>query len=81
MLVTPAALVDTRSTPVAQQLATILAGIRLEGDHIVTLLENKVVEARLVAATLLRMETALGQDVLAAIAATERLVEYLKKKN
>lgn len=72
---------DTRSTPVAQQLATIHAGMRQEGEHIVTMLENKIVEARLVAATLLRMETALGQDVRAAIAATERLVRYLKREN
>ncbi|KAG1791612.1 hypothetical protein EV424DRAFT_1549198 [Suillus variegatus] len=81
MLVTPATLVDIGSMPVAQQLATIHAGMRQEGEHIVTLLENKIVEARLVAATLLRMETALGQDVRAAIAATERLVKYLKRED
>jgi hypothetical protein len=67
--------------PVAQQLATIDASIRQEGEHIVTLLENKIVEARLVAATLLRMETALGQDVRAAIATTEWLVKYLKRED
>jgi hypothetical protein len=54
--------------------------MRQEGDHIVDMLENKVVEARLVAASLLRMETALGQDVRTAIAATERLVRYLKRE-
>ena len=80
MLVTPATLVNVRSTPVAQQLATIEAGMRQEGDHIVDMLENKVVEAMLVAASLLRMETALGQDVRTAIAATERLVRYLKRE-
>ncbi|KAG1801922.1 hypothetical protein EV424DRAFT_1545318 [Suillus variegatus] len=77
MLVT---LVDSRSTPVVQQLANIHTGIKQEGDQIITLLENKVVEVRLVVASLLRMETALGQDVRAAIAATERLVKCLKKE-
>ncbi|KAG2096504.1 uncharacterized protein F5147DRAFT_656579 [Suillus discolor] len=62
LLVTPATLVDSRSTLVAQQLANIHAGTKQEGDQIITLLENKVVEAWLVAASLLRMETALGQD-------------------
>ncbi|KAG1779895.1 hypothetical protein EV702DRAFT_1194649 [Suillus placidus] len=80
LLVTPATLVDPRSTPVAQQLANIHAGMRQEGEHIVSLLENKIVEARLVAASLLRMETALGQDVRAAITATEHLVKYLKRE-
>ncbi|KAG1751887.1 hypothetical protein EDB19DRAFT_1903852 [Suillus lakei] len=80
-LVTPATYVDVRSTPVAQQLAAIHAGVKQEGDHIVELLENKVVEARLVMTSLLRMETALGQDVRAAIAATEWLVRYLKRED
>ncbi|KAG1782094.1 hypothetical protein EV702DRAFT_1041809 [Suillus placidus] len=80
LLVTPATLVDPRSTPVTQQLANIHAGMRQEGEHIVSLLENKIVEVRLVMASLLRMETALGQDVRAAIAATEWLVKYLKRE-
>ncbi|KAG1792280.1 uncharacterized protein HD556DRAFT_1309357 [Suillus plorans] len=80
LLVMPATLVDSWSTLVAQQLANIHAGIKQKGDQIITLLENKVVEVWLVAASLLRMETALGQDVRAAIAATEWLVKYLKKE-
>ncbi|KAG1721476.1 uncharacterized protein EDB91DRAFT_1088441 [Suillus paluster] len=80
LLVTPATLVHTRSMLVVQQLANIQAGIVQEGEHIVALLESKVVEARLVTASLLRMETALGQDVRTAIAATERLVKYLKRE-
>ncbi|KAG1812334.1 hypothetical protein EV424DRAFT_1349368 [Suillus variegatus] len=52
-----------------------------EGDLLVTLTTlNKIVEAQLVVALLLRMETALGEDVCTAIAATERLVKYLKKE-
>ncbi|KAG1717406.1 hypothetical protein EDB19DRAFT_1923108 [Suillus lakei] len=81
LLVMPATYVDVRSTPVAQQLAAIHAGVKQEGDHIVELLENKVVEAWLVMASLLRMETALGQDVCAAITATEWLVRYLKRED
>ncbi|KAG1720013.1 hypothetical protein EDB19DRAFT_1918316 [Suillus lakei] len=78
LLITPVTLVQARSTPVAQQLATIQAGVRQGGEHIITMLENKVVEARLVAASLMRMETTLGEDVLSAIATTELLVKYLK---
>ncbi|KAG1724070.1 hypothetical protein EDB19DRAFT_1915712 [Suillus lakei] len=81
LLVTPATYVDVRSTPVTQQLATIHASVKQEGEHIFELLENKVVEAQLVMASLLRMETALGQDVCAAIAATEQLVRYLKRED
>jgi hypothetical protein len=77
----PATYLDVRSTPVAQQLAAIHASVKQEGDHIVELLENKVVEAWLVTASLLRMETALGQDVCTAIAATEQLVRYLKRED
>ncbi|KAG1731223.1 uncharacterized protein EDB91DRAFT_1252285 [Suillus paluster] len=78
MLITPATLVQARSMPVAQQLATIQAGVTQGRAHIITMLENKVVEARLVAASLMRMETALGEDVRDTIAATELLVKYLK---
>ncbi|KAG2111434.1 hypothetical protein DEU56DRAFT_762204 [Suillus clintonianus] len=77
-LITPATLVQARSTPVAQQLATIQAGVRQGNEQIVKMLEDKVVEAKLVAASLMRMETALGEDVRGAIAATELLVKYLK---
>jgi hypothetical protein len=51
----PATYLDVRSTPVAQQLAAIHASVKQEGDHIVELLENNVVEAQLVMASLLRM--------------------------
>ncbi|KAG1731777.1 hypothetical protein EDB19DRAFT_1831596 [Suillus lakei] len=81
LLVTLPTYVDVRSTPVTQQLAAIHASVKQEGDHIVELLENKIVEAWLVTASLLRMETALGQDVCAAIATTERLVRYLKRED
>ncbi|KAG1749485.1 hypothetical protein EDB19DRAFT_1904603 [Suillus lakei] len=42
LLITLATLVQARSTPVAQQLATIQAGVRQGGEHIITMLENKV---------------------------------------
>ncbi|KAG1769728.1 hypothetical protein EV702DRAFT_1202756 [Suillus placidus] len=48
LLVTPATLVDPRSMLVAQQLTNIHTGMRQEGEHIVSLLENKIVEAQLV---------------------------------
>ncbi|KAG1805129.1 hypothetical protein EV424DRAFT_1351203 [Suillus variegatus] len=51
-----------------------------EGQLIVKMLEDKVVEAKMVAATMLRMDTALGQDVVNAIAATEKLTKYLKQE-
>ncbi|KAG1737442.1 hypothetical protein EDB19DRAFT_1909759 [Suillus lakei] len=81
LLVTLATYVDVRSTPVAQQLAAIHASVKQEGDHIIELLENKVFEAQLVMSSLLRMETALGQDVCATITATKRLVRYLKRED
>ncbi|KAG2337858.1 hypothetical protein BDR05DRAFT_952302 [Suillus weaverae] len=80
LLVTPATLVDPRLTLVTQQLANIHASMEQEVEHIVSLLENKIVEVQLVAASLLRMETALGQDMRAAMATTEHLVKYLKRE-
>ncbi|KAG1871357.1 hypothetical protein DFJ58DRAFT_837308 [Suillus subalutaceus] len=80
MLVMPATLVHPRSTPLAQQLATIHAEIEQEGNEIWKMMENKVVEAKIVAASLMKMETALGQDVIAAITATDALVKYLSRE-
>lgn len=65
---------------VASQLAMIKAEVWHAGDHIVFMLESKVVEARLVVASMMRMETALGEDVCTAIATTKCLVKYLKQE-
>ncbi|KAG1850946.1 hypothetical protein C8R48DRAFT_676562 [Suillus tomentosus] len=79
-LVTPATPVQAMSTPIAQQLATIRAEAREEGEYLLKMLEDKVLEAKMVAATMLRMDTALGDDVLKAITASDKLVKYLKKE-
>ncbi|KAG1794021.1 hypothetical protein EV424DRAFT_1548129 [Suillus variegatus] len=79
ILITPAMFAHPMSTPVAQQLSTIHAEVLHEGQLIVKMLEDKVVEAKMVAATMLRMDTALGQDVVNAIATTEKLTKYLKR--
>ncbi|KAG1786738.1 uncharacterized protein HD556DRAFT_1449396 [Suillus plorans] len=79
-LVTPATPVQAMSTPIAQQLATIRAEAREEGEYLLKMLEDKVLEAKMVAATMLRLDTALGDDVLQAITASDKLVKYLKKE-
>ncbi|KAG1832499.1 hypothetical protein EV424DRAFT_1533673 [Suillus variegatus] len=79
-LVTPATPVQAMSTPIAQQLATIRAEAREEGEYLLKMLEDKVLEAKMVAATMLRLDTALGDDVLQAITAFDKLVKYLKKE-
>ncbi|KAG1854726.1 hypothetical protein C8R48DRAFT_675509 [Suillus tomentosus] len=79
-LVTPATPVQAMSMPIAQQLATIRAEAREEGEYLLKMLEDKVLEAKMVAATMLRMDTALGDDVLQAIMASDKLVKYLKKE-
>ncbi|KAG1796140.1 hypothetical protein EV424DRAFT_1547222 [Suillus variegatus] len=80
ILITPAMFAHPMSTPVAQQLSTIHTEVLHEGQLIVKMLEDKVVEAKMVAATMLRMDTALGQDVVNAIATTEKLMKYLKRE-
>ncbi|KAG1786210.1 uncharacterized protein HD556DRAFT_1449945 [Suillus plorans] len=80
ILITPAMFAHPMSTPVVQQLSTIHAEVLHEGQLIVKMLEDKVVEAKMVAATMLRMDTALGQDVVNAIATTEKLMKYLKRE-
>ncbi|KAG1875512.1 hypothetical protein DFJ58DRAFT_836127 [Suillus subalutaceus] len=65
---------------VVKQLATIHAEIEQEGNEIWKMMENKVVEAKIVAASLMKMETALGQDVIAAITATDALIKYLRRE-
>ncbi|KAG1828928.1 hypothetical protein EV424DRAFT_1536161 [Suillus variegatus] len=79
-LVTPATPVQAMSMPIAQQLATIHAKAREEGEYLLKMLEDKVLEAKMVAATMLRLDTALGDDVLQAITASDKLVKYLKKE-
>ncbi|KAG1856827.1 hypothetical protein C8R48DRAFT_674799 [Suillus tomentosus] len=79
-LITPATSVEPMTTPIAQQVATIRAEAREEGQYLLKMLEDKVVEAKMVAATMLRMDTALGDDVLQAITATDKLVKYLKRE-
>ncbi|KAG2086763.1 uncharacterized protein F5147DRAFT_781538 [Suillus discolor] len=79
ILIMPAMVADAMVTPVAQ-LSSIHAKVLHEGQLIVKLLEDKVVEAKMVAATMLRMDTALGQDVVNAIATTEKLTKYLKRE-
>ncbi|KAG1900023.1 uncharacterized protein F5891DRAFT_980637 [Suillus fuscotomentosus] len=76
-LVTP---VQAMSMLIAQQLATICAEAREEGEYLLKMLEDKVLEAKMVAATMLRMDTTLGDDVLQAITASDKLVKYLKKR-
>ncbi|KAG1787298.1 uncharacterized protein HD556DRAFT_1448957 [Suillus plorans] len=61
-------------------LATIHAEAREEGEYLLKMLEDKVLEAKMVAATMLRLDTALGDDVLQAITASDKLVKYLKKE-
>ncbi|KAG2114226.1 uncharacterized protein F5147DRAFT_650034 [Suillus discolor] len=78
VLITPATFAHPMSTPVAQQMSSIHTEVLHEGQLIVKMLEDKVVEAKIVATTMLRMDTALGQDVVNAIAATEKLTKYLK---
>lgn len=80
MLVTPATLVQPRSTPVAQQIAVIQAKLSNEGNAIIRMIEDKVVEVWLLATSMLRMEAALGDDILEVIAAMEHLVKYLKRE-
>ncbi|KAG2103995.1 uncharacterized protein F5147DRAFT_654514 [Suillus discolor] len=80
MLVTLATLVQPRSTLVAQQIAVIQAELSNEGEAIIRMIEDKVVEVRLLAASMLRMEAALSEDILEAIAATKHLVKYLKRE-
>jgi hypothetical protein len=80
MPVTPVTLVQARSMLVVHQLATIQASIKHKGDYIITMLETKIIEAQFVAVSLLRMELVLSEDVHGIIAATERLVRYLKKE-
>ncbi|KAG1838477.1 hypothetical protein C8R48DRAFT_782391 [Suillus tomentosus] len=79
-LITLATSVEPMTTPIAQQVATIRAEAREEGQYLLKMLEDKVVEAKMVAATMLRMDTALGDDVLQAIRATDKLVKYLKRE-
>ncbi|KAG2111347.1 uncharacterized protein F5147DRAFT_651522 [Suillus discolor] len=79
-LVTPATSVEAMSTPIAQQLATICAEAGEEGQYLLKMLEDKVIEAKMVVATMLRMDTSLGDDVLNAITASEKLVKYLKQE-
>ncbi|KAG1861513.1 hypothetical protein DFJ58DRAFT_725694 [Suillus subalutaceus] len=79
-LVTPATLIIPKSTPVAQQLSNIASEVEHEGRQIVKMLEDKVIEAQIVAASLLQMESALGEDIMTAIAATEKLVKFLKRE-
>ncbi|KAG2096760.1 uncharacterized protein F5147DRAFT_778269 [Suillus discolor] len=80
VLITPATLTIPMCTPVAQQLSNIHVEVLHEGQLIVKMLEDKVVKAKMVAATMLCMDIALGQDVVKAIAATKRLTKYLKRE-
>ncbi|KAG1823336.1 hypothetical protein EV424DRAFT_1346354 [Suillus variegatus] len=79
-LVTPATPVQAMSTPIAQQLATIRAEAREGGEYLLKMLEDKVLEAKMVAATMLRLDMALGDDVLQAITVSDKLVKYLKRE-
>ncbi|KAG1802911.1 uncharacterized protein HD556DRAFT_1437973 [Suillus plorans] len=78
ILIMPAMFAHLMSTPVAQQLSTIHAEVLHEGQLIVKMLEDKVIEAKMVAATMFCMDTTLGQDIVNAITATEKLMKYLK---
>ncbi|KAG2058442.1 hypothetical protein BDR06DRAFT_968453 [Suillus hirtellus] len=78
VLITPATYAVPMSMPVAQHLSSIHTKVLHEGQLIVKMLEDKVVEAKMVATTMLRMDTALGQDVVEAITTTEKLTKYSK---
>lgn len=65
---------------IAQQVATIHTEAREEGQYLLKMLEDKLVEAKMVAATMLRMDMALGDDVLQAMTVTDKLVKYLKRE-
>ncbi|KAG1852100.1 hypothetical protein DFJ58DRAFT_841963 [Suillus subalutaceus] len=77
---TPATLIEPKITLVAQQVSTIRAEVQQEGNHLLKMIEDKVIEARIVAASLMQMDSLLGRDVGEAIAAMERLVKYLKRE-
>ncbi|KAG1851429.1 hypothetical protein DFJ58DRAFT_842133 [Suillus subalutaceus] len=70
---TPATLIEPKIMPVAQQVSTIHAEVQQEGNHLLKMIEDKVIEARIVAASLMQMDSLLGRDVGEAIAVTERL--------
>ncbi|KAG2103720.1 uncharacterized protein F5147DRAFT_654632 [Suillus discolor] len=80
-LVTPATVVEPMSTLLAQQLSTIYAEAQEEGRCILKMMEDKVLEAKMVAATMVQMDTALGDNVITAIATTEKLMRYLKRED
>ncbi|KAG1839424.1 hypothetical protein F4604DRAFT_1691271 [Suillus subluteus] len=77
VFITPATLIEPKITPVAQQVSTIRAEVQQEGNHLLKMIEDKVIEARIVAASLMQMDSLLGWDVGEAIAVTERLVKLL----
>ncbi|KAG1829898.1 hypothetical protein F4604DRAFT_1947368 [Suillus subluteus] len=79
-LVMPATLIIPKSMPVAQQLSNIAGEVEHEGHQIVKMLEDKVIEAQIVAASLLQMESALGEDIRAAIGAMDKLAKFLKRE-
>ncbi|KAG1864095.1 hypothetical protein C8R48DRAFT_672807 [Suillus tomentosus] len=81
MLVTPATLVLPRSILVAQQLAAIQAEIDHEENAIIKMMENKVVEAKLLAVSMLKMKATLSNNILQAVRVMEHLVKYGKKKS
>ncbi|KAG2058515.1 hypothetical protein BDR06DRAFT_1004225 [Suillus hirtellus] len=77
-LIMPATSVEPMTMLITQQVATICTEAREEGQYLLKMLEDKVVKAKMVAATMLRMDMALGDDVLQAITVTDKLVKYLK---
>ncbi|KAG1847067.1 hypothetical protein F4604DRAFT_1929022 [Suillus subluteus] len=79
-LVMQATLIIPKSTPVTQQLSNIVGEVEHEGCQIVKMLEDKVIEAQIMAASLLQMESVLGEDIIAAIAVTEKLAKFLKRE-
>ncbi|KAG1857410.1 hypothetical protein F4604DRAFT_1685243 [Suillus subluteus] len=61
--ITPATLIKPKIMLVAQQVSTIHAEIQQEGNHLLEMIEDKVIEARIVAASLMQMDSLLGWDV------------------
>ncbi|KAG1857760.1 hypothetical protein F4604DRAFT_1685066 [Suillus subluteus] len=49
VFITPATLIEPKITPVAQQVSTIRAEVQQEGNHLLKMIEDKVIEARIVA--------------------------------
>ncbi|KAG1879778.1 hypothetical protein F4604DRAFT_1922988 [Suillus subluteus] len=60
--ITPATLIEPKITPVAQQVSTIRTEVQQEGNHLLKMIKDKVIETRIVATSLMQMDSLLGRD-------------------